>query len=342
MVPTLPLLLLCQLALYTAVASKKDCGRPLLGDGMDGKALHMVYSPGDKVVLSCNNGYTPTGNPRTIVCSASGVWTPSKLKCLAKSCSFPQNPDHGEMVFEDITYQSTINFTCHDGYTIQGASTIECLANGEWSEPPPKCLPLHCGMPPIPAHGRIVYDGLYYGNTIVFGSGVTYECRPPFVLVGRERGTCSYNGEWTEPPKCKLVTCPPPTNITNGYMTSDVIWELGYKDTVRYGCNLHYVLDGPVEIECLKTGTWSNKPVCRAPCSIELTETHYIRNTHLTDKTPHNGIINVHCINKNAKCRYAVQSQCIDGEAHIPECLKETNDFVKTFNSTYQLEITIC
>jgi hypothetical protein len=34
----------------------------------------------------------------------------------AKSCSFPDALDHGDMDFVDIVYQSTINYTCHEGY----------------------------------------------------------------------------------------------------------------------------------------------------------------------------------------------------------------------------------
>uniref|UniRef100_A0A3P8YC49 Beta-2-glycoprotein 1 n=1 Tax=Esox lucius TaxID=8010 RepID=A0A3P8YC49_ESOLU len=329
MAPTLALLLLCQLALYTAVTSKRECGRPLLRDGMDINELQRVYSPGDMVVLSCRKGYTPTSGARTIVCSANGEWTQSRLKCLRGS--------------------STTYFICFDKYsnviayryTLQGASTIECLADGEWTEPPPKCLPLTCGLPPIPAYGKIVYDSLFYGNTVVFGFGVSYQCLPPLALIGNERGMCSANGKWTEPPECKLVTCPPPKNISNGYITTIVKREYGYMDTVRYGCNVNYVLDGPVEVECQKTGDWSQNPACRAPCTNELPKGYYMRN-HWPSKTLHEEVITFRCINMEKMCGYAVSTQCIDGKVKFPKCLEETNVRAHAYQTRWYTTVSHC
>uniref|UniRef100_A0AAY5KCC5 Beta-2-glycoprotein 1 n=1 Tax=Esox lucius TaxID=8010 RepID=A0AAY5KCC5_ESOLU len=310
MAPTLALLLLCQLALYTAVTSKRECGRPLLRDGMDINELQRVYSPGDMVVLSCRKGYTPTSGARTIVCSANGEWTQSRLKCL--HLFFPRKiRDHGEMEFVDIVYQSTINFTCHAGYKKCNLQTcVFSLAWNVWAE-----LSLTCGLPPIPAYGKIVYDSLFYGNTVVFGFGVSYQCLPPLALIGNERGMCSANGKWTEPPECKLVTCPPPKNISNGYITTIVKREYGYMDTVRYGCNVNYVLDGPVEVECQKTGDWSQNPACRGKTLIsDLSHFTMIPNVH--------SLITFRCINMEKMCGYAVSTQCIDGKVKFPKCLE--------------------
>ncbi|XP_024297820.1 beta-2-glycoprotein 1 isoform X2 [Oncorhynchus tshawytscha] len=288
MAPSLSLLLICLLALYTPVASKKECGRPSLGDGMDLEGLQRVYSPGDVVVLSCKRGYTPTSGSRTIICTASGHWTKSRLKCSTKSCSFPEALDNGDMEFEDIVYQSTINYTCHEGYILQGASTIECLHDGQWSDPPPKCTPVTCGLPPIPKYGKIVYD---------------------------------------------MVTCSAPTDINNGYMNIHDKREYGFKETVRYGCNIDHVLDGPVEIECLQTGDWSIKPACRVPCKVDIKRGRILYNGRTfwikdfePNKISHGEVLSVYCMNKEKKCGYAVSTQCIDGKLKIPECFEEPSD----------------
>ncbi|XP_038835135.1 beta-2-glycoprotein 1-like [Salvelinus namaycush] len=339
MAPSLSLLLICLLALYTPVTSKKECGRPPLGDGKELEGFQRVYSPGDEVVLSCKRGYTPTSGSRTILCTASGDWTKSKLTCSTKSCSFPEALNHGDMEFVDIVYQSTINYTCHEGYTLQGASTIECLYDGQWSDPPPKCTPVICGLPPIPKYGKMVYDRKLTGNTTVFGFGGTYECFPPLVLIGNERGSCSTNGDWTEPPECKLVTCSAPTGIINGYMTVSDKREHGFKETVRYGCNIDYVLDGPVEIECLKTGDWSMKPACRASCKVGIKRGRILYNgkkfwikDFKPNKISHADVVLVYCMNKEKKCGYALSTQCIDGKLKIPECFEEPSDLTYKFN----------
>ncbi|XP_045065612.1 beta-2-glycoprotein 1-like isoform X2 [Coregonus clupeaformis] len=276
MAPSLALLLICLLALYTPVTSKKECGRPPLIEGMELEGLQRVYSPGDEVALQCKRGYTPTSGSRTIICTASGDWSKSRLKCSTKSCSFPEALDHGDMEFVDIVYQSTINYTCHEGYTLQGASTIECLDDGQWSEPPPKCT---------------------------------------------------------------VVTCSAPTGINNGYMTINDKREHGFKETVRYGCNIDYVLDGPVEIECLKTGDWSIKPVCRAPCKVGIKRGRILYNGRKfwikdfePNKISHADVILVYCMNKEKKCGYAVSTQCIDGKLKIPECFEEPSDVTYTLN----------
>ena len=59
------------------------------------------------------------------------------------------------------------------------------------------------------------------------------------------------------------VSCPIPKGIDHGFITFAVKREHSYKEKVKYGCSEHYVLDGPAEIHCDKTGNWSNKPVCR-------------------------------------------------------------------------------
>lgn len=34
-------------------------------------------------------------------------------------------------------------------------------------------------------------------------------------------------------------------------------------DRVKYGCSEGYILDGPMEIVCDKSGQWSDKPTCK-------------------------------------------------------------------------------
>lgn len=44
--------------------------------------------------------------------------------------------DHGPA---DLTYRSRCDFRCSEGYVLDGPSSIECTAQGQWSEPVPKC-----------------------------------------------------------------------------------------------------------------------------------------------------------------------------------------------------------
>lgn len=59
------------------------------------------------------------------------------------------------------------------------------------------------------------------------------------------------------------VSCPVPTPVGNGFITSSVLTEYGYMERVKYGCSEGYILDGPMEIVCDESGQWSNKPTCK-------------------------------------------------------------------------------
>ena len=39
---------------------------------------------------------------------------------------------------------SRVSFTCPDGLSIVGATSITCLHTGEWDNPPPGCQHLNC------------------------------------------------------------------------------------------------------------------------------------------------------------------------------------------------------
>uniref|UniRef100_A0A0E9UFL3 Sushi domain-containing protein n=1 Tax=Anguilla anguilla TaxID=7936 RepID=A0A0E9UFL3_ANGAN len=51
-------------------------------------------------------------------------------------------------------------------------------------------------------------------------------------------------------------------------MSFSVIRDHGYGERVRYGCQAKLILEGSMEVECKKTGKWSTKPICRAPCTV--------------------------------------------------------------------------
>ncbi|XP_036405103.1 beta-2-glycoprotein 1-like [Megalops cyprinoides] len=334
MLQSLLLLLLCQLSLYNLVTPAKVCGRPPVMADVEEHGFQRVYEVGSEVFLSCKRGYIPTSGSRKIICTSSGQWSQAKLKCSPKSCSFPDPLANGAIHIADIIFESKINYTCNEGYILRGANTSECTANGTWSEPLPFCEPVTCGLPEIPKYATMTYNRKFKGNTTLFGDSVMYECSPPLVLFGDERGYCTADGTWTKPPECRLVTCPPPTGIANGFMSFAVIREHGYKEKVKYGCDVNYVLEGPMETECEKTGQWSTKPSCKAPCTIGIERGRIFYNGKkiwIGDLKPnrvlHSELVALYCKNEEKNCGYPVVTQCIDGTLKIPECYREPNAF---------------
>ncbi|XP_071779418.1 beta-2-glycoprotein 1-like [Centroberyx gerrardi] len=348
----LALLLLCPSAFFTVVTSEQDtvCVRPVLGANIEVNGLQRYFNPGTELVLSCKQGYTPLLGPRTIVCSGSGEWTRTRFMCRPKSCPHPELVPDGDMYYEDTVYQSTINYTCYEGYILFGASNAVCLANGTWSAPAPECKPVMCGVAPIPKFGKIIYNKRIRGNTTEYGLTGTYQCLPPFVLIGDARGECTASGSWTKPPECRLVTCPPPQPIANGYMSSNFQRAYDYKETVKYGCNGHYVIDGSLESVCQETGEWSEKPACKAPCSVGIHRGRILykgQKLWIKDLTPnrvfHRDIVSVYCMDKARNCGYAVSTQCIDGRLQIPECFEEPGALdYSLYSSSLPSEIKQC
>ncbi|MEQ2261898.1 hypothetical protein XENORESO_017637 [Xenotaenia resolanae] len=135
------LFLLCSGLLVTTVTSQHNvCSRPELQGNINMTGIQRFFSPGVELALSCKQGYTPVSGPRKIVCTMNGVWTNTKFNCIPKQCPYPELITNGELFYENTVYQSTINYTCHEGYTMTGSSSAVCQANGTWSTPAPECI----------------------------------------------------------------------------------------------------------------------------------------------------------------------------------------------------------
>lgn len=350
MAPTLVLLLLCQVAFYTTATSKKVCSRPPLTDGIDESTLKRVYEVGEELTLTCEQGYLPsTTTSRRITCTATGEWTQSNLACSPKMCPIPRPLQPLAKGRTEAPFKSVLNFTCDDGYVMVGANESRCLHDGTWSNQPPLCKAVNCPLPKPPRDGRIVYDKPVTGPTTMYGQSWTYECNRP-KAPSQERGSCMADGSVPEPPVCRDVSCPIPTNIPNGFITFAVMRQHGYKEKVKYGCNEHYVLDGEAEIQCQNTGNWSSKPVCRAPCTVGIKRGRIFYNARklwIADLKPnrvlHGEHVAFYCLNRAERCGYPVASTCNDGSLPIPECFEEPGKVEYTLRAkTLPSEITMC
>uniref|UniRef100_A0A3B3XW68 Beta-2-glycoprotein 1 n=2 Tax=Poecilia mexicana TaxID=48701 RepID=A0A3B3XW68_9TELE len=325
------LFLLCSGLLVTTVTSQHNvCSRPQLSGNIEMSGIQRFSSPGEELALACKEGYTPLSGPRKIVCTINGVWTSTKLKCIPKQCPHPELITNGELFYEDTVYQSAINYTCHEGYMMTGESSAVCQANGTWGSPAPECIPIPCGLAPVPLYGMVIYDKVIRGNTVNYGLKATYICNPPYALFGNPVAECTASGTWTKTPECQVVTCPPPESIERGYMSNNEKREFFYRERVKYGCESPYVLEGNVEVVCQENGKWSEKPSCKAPCSVNLQRARILHNgkkiwieNFQPNRVLHLEIVSVYCMNEARKCGYAVPTQCIDGTLNIPKCFEE-------------------
>ncbi|XP_068448767.1 beta-2-glycoprotein 1-like [Clinocottus analis] len=350
MASALTLLVLCQVALYTTVTSKNVCSRPDVAEGIEDLTLKRVYEIGEQVNLVCERGYSPsTTTPRRLTCTDTGGWTPSDLACSPKMCPIPRPLQPLAMGRTEAPFKSVLNFTCDDGYVMQGANESRCSHDGTWSNPPPLCKAVNCPLPKSPRDGRIVFDKPVTGSTTMYGQGWTYECNPR-MAPSYERGSCMADGTATEPPVCREVSCSIPPAIQNGFITFAVMRQHSYKETVQYGCNEHYILDGKAEIQCQNSGDWSSKPVCRAPCAVNIKRGRIFYNAKklwIADLKPnrvlHGEHVAFYCLNRAEACGYPVASTCNDGTIPIPECFVEPGKVEYRLRAkTLPSEITMC
>ena len=61
------------------------------------------------------------------------------LTFLAIDCGRPRAAANGNFT-RNIRYNSTITFSCRNGYYIKGIRKANCLSNGLWSNIPPNCI----------------------------------------------------------------------------------------------------------------------------------------------------------------------------------------------------------
>ena len=54
-------------------------------------------------------------------------------------CGDPGTPTNGQRSLSSTTYNSVVTYTCDVGYTLQGASSRTCQADGQWSGSVPQC-----------------------------------------------------------------------------------------------------------------------------------------------------------------------------------------------------------
>nr|XP_060619057.1 beta-2-glycoprotein 1-like isoform X2 [Anolis sagrei ordinatus] len=262
------------------------------------------------------------------------------LTLPARKCPYPGPLKNGNIHFTDLSYQNFVDYSCDSGYILQGQKNSQCLADGQWSAKLPECQPVICPPPPVSEFSVLSFQRLKPGNISAFQDEIKFECLLPYALLGNETAVCQADGNWSALPECRAVECPRPEDIENGYINLLLRRPYHYRETVTYGCNPTYVLDGPVESRCEKTGQWSTKPTCKAPCTIPVKRATVLYNNqkvkvqdHLTSGIQHAEIIEFFCKNKEQGCSFTSPAQCVDGNFTVPACFKERGMFATFFKT---------
>ena len=60
----------------------------------------------------------------------------------AGTCSEPQTPTNGQKIGSDYSLGAQVTFSCNDGYSLVGSSSLNCAASGstvDWDAAVPTC-----------------------------------------------------------------------------------------------------------------------------------------------------------------------------------------------------------
>ncbi|KFO85299.1 E-selectin, partial [Buceros rhinoceros silvestris] len=158
----------------------------------------------------------------------------------------------------DLAFGSRCDFGCSEGYVLDGPSSIECTAQGEWSEPAPKCKG---AFSPPPQTGACVCS-----------SGSVAEC--PLEPVSGQRAllrcleTSIPLGSWLPVKLCAVlfVQCEPLSSPEKGSMDcSHGAGNFTYSAACHFSCLEGWRLNGSHVLECSRSGNWSaSLPTCEA------------------------------------------------------------------------------
>ncbi|XP_078573919.1 P-selectin-like [Branchiostoma floridae x Branchiostoma japonicum] len=158
------------------------------------------YAYQDMVTFTCDTGYGLNG-VSPVTCQADGTWSNPAPTCEPGQCPTLAAPTNGARTppTGSNTFQDRVSFTCNSGYTLNGANTVTCQADGTWSDQVPTCTPRPCPGLTTPTNGALSPPGPYS-----YPDQVTVTCNSGYQLTGVSPLACQADGTWSNPvPTCE-------------------------------------------------------------------------------------------------------------------------------------------
>ncbi|XP_078615554.1 sushi, von Willebrand factor type A, EGF and pentraxin domain-containing protein 1-like isoform X2 [Branchiostoma floridae x Branchiostoma japonicum] len=132
------------------ICQRIECpGLPEPSDGRracvtsDGQQTTGTFPYETTCTFTCNRGYTLQGS-KVRRCLEEGKWDGSKAKCLVKKCDplpmvVTATVSPSTCVSKAQKFDTACQFTCQDGYRMDGTPNRVCLEDGSWSNQQPTC-----------------------------------------------------------------------------------------------------------------------------------------------------------------------------------------------------------
>ncbi|XP_071403043.1 P-selectin-like [Centroberyx affinis] len=217
----------------------------------------------------CDLGYRLVGAP-SLRCQANGEWDHPAPLCHAEQCpALNHIPSGGSMncshPIAPYSYNSTCEFSCNEGYELNGQNWLRCDPTGQWTASVPTCTVKRCSPISVPAMGNMTcVDAL---QPFSFGSRCSFTCREGFYLTGHNTLTCLASGQWSKhTPTCTVVQCNSLKAPSHASMQcQDPLGEFSSGSICTMQCEEGFDLIGTNFTQCSSQGNWSHAlPVCQA------------------------------------------------------------------------------
>ncbi|XP_034149534.1 P-selectin isoform X7 [Esox lucius] len=163
------------------------------------------FSYGSTCTVECEEGFVLVGTNSTH-CSSMGNWSHTLPTCQADQCDVLTNPAHGYVNCSgphgQFSYSSQCQFSCEQGFLLNGTADTECTSLGTWSIRSPLCEARECPSPVEPRRGWMNCSHPYSSNS--YGSQCLLGCSEGFWLTGAPTMHCNASGVWSQDfPSCK-------------------------------------------------------------------------------------------------------------------------------------------
>ncbi|GAB6029547.1 hypothetical protein CHUAL_005296 [Chamberlinius hualienensis] len=234
---------------------KISCGFP--GYLENGQIDNNGFDLRSVIHYKCKDGYQLHGNA-TRICQESGQWSGSRPECREIYCPTLTVPDNGFVNYstENTTVGSVAEFSCRDGYRLDGSSVIYCSDDGSWDEESPLCQPVFCKNPPKITNGFITNTSI---NEVLVGQHITFDCDIGYQIQPHTfapKIICSDRQEWDgEIPLCVTVDCGKPPIFPKAL---SIVIETTYNSSVTYFCQDGYK-SAQWELICEANGHWTGQ-----------------------------------------------------------------------------------
>ncbi|XP_071821492.1 uncharacterized protein [Apostichopus japonicus] len=184
---------------------------PALTTPVNGRKDGFGTGYNDRVAFTCDQGFSLNGES-VLTCQSDGTWSADVPECTAVQCPALTTPVNGRKDGFGTGYNDRVEFTCDQGFSLNGESVLTCQSDGTWSADVPVCTEDNrCSRPDIfpniIAHVGVGEDITAIGNHESFmrGETITFRCEDVRyqTLVGPIHRQC-IDGEWTErAPRCE-------------------------------------------------------------------------------------------------------------------------------------------